>query len=137
MKRASMVGISGKRKFCSRRLICVSLYPTTAASSICVMPTRRRRKRNKSPKVLNFSNVVTGMEVGIYPHPSFTLFYPTQNVFERFGEFWQIMTSSAGNRMLQWENKRPARDLRNSTGQRRRLECYLIVCSICSLLQLL
>src|SRR5687768_96598 len=69
------------------------------------MPTRRRRKRNKSPKVLNFSSVVIGMEVGIHPHPSFTLFYPTQNIFGRFGEFWQKKTRQASDRMLQWESK--------------------------------
>jgi hypothetical protein len=60
------------------------------------MPIRRRKKRNKSPKVVNFSNIEEGIETGIVPfHTFFTLFYAESDVFGQFGEFWQKKTSWA------------------------------------------
>jgi hypothetical protein len=69
---------------------------------------RRRRKRRRSPKVVNFSKVEEGIETVIDYLSALILFYTELGGKERFGEFWQIKTSSAGDLMLQWEDKRPA-----------------------------
>jgi hypothetical protein len=49
------------------------------ASSIWVMPARLRRNLSKSPKVMNFSRVLDGIEVGMTPLSFQTLPYSIQN----------------------------------------------------------
>src|SRR5215510_8682938 len=80
------------------------------ASSICVMPIRLRRKRSKSPKVMNFSSVPAGMEVAISSLSYSTLLYIKFGIFESFVKFCQIKANYAKGGMLEWEYKRPARN---------------------------
>jgi hypothetical protein len=58
---------------------------------------------------MNFSKVLAGMEVGIFPLCFSTTFYSKFGVLARFVEFCQIKANYAKGGMLQWEYKRPAR----------------------------
>src|SRR5215217_6499017 len=76
---------------------------------------RRRRKRNKSPKVMNLSSVLDGMEVDMRPLSYSTLLYTESAVYERFVKFCQIKSNYANGWMLEWEYKRPARQQAGTT----------------------
>src|SRR5688500_3857327 len=98
-------------------------------SSIWVRPMRLRRKRNKAPKVTNFSSVLEGIEAGMHPLLYFLLFYTESLIFERFVEFCQIKTNYANGWMLEWEHK-SRRALGAILNRPRRCKCHPIVCFI-------
>src|SRR5262245_20007261 len=71
------------------------------------MPIRLRRKRSKSPKVINFSSVLEEMEVVMHPRSYFISLYTKSWVFEGFVKFCQIKANYAKGGMLEWEYERP------------------------------